>query len=104
MSWPCKKLGPAFRLDAAKQNSRLDVLFGIEVGQKDDGLTSFFRTQGEFFHLLSVERNRKIEDDVPNPVATFLLFGVQIDPLNESPHELLFLGFTGGTVHLIKGQ
>lgn len=55
--------------NVAKQNSRLDVLFGIEVGQKDDGLEHCFVFQGQFFHFRPIHRNGEIEDNLPDPVA-----------------------------------
>ena len=69
-----------------------------------DDFDHFFISQGQLFHFCPIHWNGEVEDNLPDPVAIWLLFREQLDSLDKCPHELFPLPLGSDFTGMIERQ
>src|SRR5699024_4272972 len=72
--------------------------------QFTDDFDHFFISQGQLFHFCPIHWNGEVEDNLPDPVAVWLLFREQLDSLDKCPHELFPLPLGSDFTGMIERQ
>ena len=75
----------------------------VSLGKLDNRLEHCLIFQGEFLHFLAVYRDGKDENDFSDPAAVIRFFGIQIDPINDRPHEFSLFRLAVGIIQLLEG-